>query len=124
MMFTKMICEEAIFLESGYDPIRSTGEVFVTYPCVFNTLSFELSATNLLVSLADVISGAEDSLYSFYITINDYCRIENCITAVVWDTDEEILIELDEEERENLYERLDELCREKYWKGCEEMLKT
>ena len=39
-------------------------------------------------------------------------------------TDEEILIELDEEERENLYERLDELCREKYWKGCEEMLKT
>ena len=124
MMFTKMICEEAIFLESGYDPIRSTGEVFVTYPCVFNTLSFELSATDLLVSLADAISGMEDSLYSFYITINDYCRIENCITAVVWDTDEEILIELDEEERENLYERLDELCREKYWKGCEEMLKT
>ena len=73
----------------------------LAYPlrCVFNTLSFELSATDLLVSLADAISGMEDSLYSFYITINDYCRIENCITAVVWGTDEEILIELDEEER-------------------------
>ena len=123
-MFTKEICEMVIFFEPGSEPVHSTDQCFDSYPCVFNTLSFELSATDLLVSLADVISGMEDSLYSFYITINDYCRIENCITAVVWDTDEEILIELDEEERENLYERLDELCREKYWKGCEEMLKT
>lgn len=124
MMFTKMICEEAIFLESGYDPIRSTGEVFVTYPCVFNTLTFRLSATPLLVVLSDIISGGEHSSYDFYITVNDYCRIENCIVAVAWDTDEEILIELDEEERENLYRRLDELCRERYGKSCEEMLKT
>ena len=123
-MFTKEICEKVIFFEPDSDPVRSTDQCFDSYPCVFNTLSFELSATDLLVSLADAISGMEDSLYSFYITINDYCRIENCITAVVWDTDEEILIELDEEERENLYERLDKLCREKYWKGCEEILKT
>ena len=123
-MFTKEICEKVIFFEPGSEPVRSTDQCFDCYPCVFHTLSFELSATDLLVSLADAISGMEDSLYSFYITINGYCRIDNCITAVVWDTDEEILIELDEEERENLYERLDKLCREKYWKGCEEMLKT
>lgn len=123
-MFTKEICEKVIFFEPGSEAVRSKGEVFNTYPCVFNTLSFELSATDLLVSLADAISDREDSQYIFYITINDYCRIDNCITAVVWDTDEEILIELDEEERGILYERIDELCREKYWKSCEEMLKT
>ena len=73
-MFTKEICEKVIFFEPGSEPVRSTDQCFDSYPCVFNTLSFELSATDLLVSLADVISGAEDSLYSFYITINDYCR--------------------------------------------------
>ena len=117
-MFTKEICEKVIFFEPGSEPVHSTDQCFDSYPCVFNTLSFELSATDLLVSLADAISGMEDSLYSFYITINDYCRIENCIVAVVWDTDEEFHIDLDEGERQNLYERLDELCREKYWKGC------
>lgn len=117
-MFTKEICEKVIFFEPDSDPVRSTDQCFDSYPCVFNTLSFELSATDLLVSLADVISGMEDSLYSFYITINDYCRIENCIVAAAWDTDEEFHIDLDEGERQNLYERLDELCREKYWKGC------
>lgn len=123
-MFTKELCEKVIFFESDSEPVRSTNQCFDSYPCVFNILSFELSPTSLLVSLADAISGREDSLYSFYITINDYCRIDNCIISVVWDTDEEILIELDEEERHNLYERLNELCREKYRKGCEEMLKT
>lgn len=123
-MFTKDLCEKVIFFEPGSEPVRSTDQCFDSYPCVFNTLSFELSATDLLVSLADAISDREESLYSFYITINDYCKIDNCITAVVWDTDDEILIELDEEERGILYERLDELCREKYRKGCEEMLKT
>ena len=124
MRFTKERCRESIFLEPGDEPIHSTGEVFITYPCVFNTVSLQLAMTPFLTELADDLCGEEDVLYDFYITINDYCRIENCITAVVWGTDEEILIELDEEERENLYERLDKLCREKYWKGCEEMLKT
>lgn len=123
-MFTKELCEKVIFFEPGSEPVRSTDQCFDSYPCVFNTLSFELSATDLLVSLTDAISDREEDHYSFYITINDYCRIDNCITAVVWDTDEELLIELDEEERGILYERIDELCRENYWKSCEEMLKT
>ena len=123
-MFTKELCEKVIFFEPGSEPVCSTDQCFDSYPCVFNTLSFELSATDLLVSLADAIADREDSQYIFYITINDYCKIDNCITAVVWDTDEEILIELDEEERGILYERIDELCRVDYWKSCEEMLKT
>ena len=112
-MFTKEICEKVIFFEPGSEPVRSTDQCFDSYPCVFNTLSFELSATDLLVSLADVISGMEDSLYSFYITINDYCRIENCITAVVWGTDEEILIELDEEEYKEIVLQVDSLSFDK-----------
>lgn len=124
MRFTKERCRESIFLEPGDEPIHSTGEVFITYPCVFNTVSLQLAMTPFLTGLADDLCGEEDVLYNFYISINDFCRIDNCIVAVVWDTDEEILIELDEEERENLYRRLDELCREKYGKGCQEMLKT
>ena len=126
MRFTKERCRESIFLEPGDEPIHSTGEVFITYPCVFNTVSLQLAMTPFLTELADDLCGEEDVLYNFYIGINDYCRIDNCIEGVTWGLDDEKVfqIDLDEEERANLYERLDELCREKYGKGCQEMLKN
>ena len=82
MRFTKEKCREAIFLEPGDEPIHSTGEVFITYPCVFNTVSLQLAMTPFLTELANAICDEEDVLYNFYISINDYCKIDNCIEGV------------------------------------------
>ena len=66
----------------------------------------------------------EGALFNFYISINDYNRIDNCIEGVTYGLDEEqeFQIPLDDEERMNLYERLNELCMKEYHMGCEEML--
>lgn len=126
MRFTKEKCREAIFLEPGDEPIRSTGEVFITYPCVFNTVSLQLAMTPFLTELVNAICDEEDVLYNFYISINDYCKIDNCIEGATWGLDDEktFQIGLNEDERENLYERLNELCLLRYQKSCEEMLKS
>ena len=125
MRFTKEKCREAIFLEPGDEPIHSTGEVFITYPCVFNTVSLQLAMTPFLTELANAICDEEDVLYNFYISINDYCKIDNCIEGVTWGLYDEktFQIGLNEDERENLYDRLNELCLLRYRKSCEEMLK-
>ena len=75
MKFTKKICEEYIFFEPGDVPIHSTGEVFNTYPCVFNTVTFQLMMNPFMVELADAIcfpdGNNEEVLYNFYISIKD-----------------------------------------------------
>ena len=128
MRFTKEVCSRAIYFEPGDEPIYYTGEVFNTYPCVFNCLSFQLLMTPILTHLAEEIcfpdGEMEGALFNFYISINDYNRIDNCIEGVTYGLDEEqeFQIPLDDEERMNIYERLNELCMKEYHMGCEEML--
>ena len=134
MIFTKEKCEREIFL-APIEPLPSTDQVCIKYPIVFNRVTLVLEPTDFLLNLADELSEKKVGYYEFFLGINDYCKIDTCIECLPYIVDEEtgesididlygsFYIDLDEFDMANLYERLNELCLEKYGKSCEEMLR-
>ena len=86
--------------------------------------------------MADAIREEKNGSYDFYIEIDDYWKISSRIECEPWIIDEEtgdlietdmfsyFLIPLDEYDKANIYERLNELCLEQYGMSCEEMVES
>ena len=138
---------EEIYVDFGSEPIYSSDQANVSYPCRFATVSLQLMATNGLALIADRIRKNlgfapmhpmdeytedfcdNDGWYDFYIGLNDYgeSKIDSSIEFVVVNSDspdneEFYTIDLTEVEQEVLYNRLDEQCRKYLGKSCEELL--
>lgn len=132
-----------IWLERGEEPLYGEDQMFVTYPCTFPVVSFALVSTLGLYGLADKIreeAGYKpvfsadgdynfDGWYNFYVGINGdpINATDNCISFILCNSDQEDCeieyhIDLTEQERLLLWDRLDEQARECYGKNCKELL--
>ena len=112
---------------------NSHDQMYVVYPCVFATVTFTLVGTNKLYELADEAVRRDDEYYtdeeienlgySFYISINDLpdCKIDNGITLYD-DGGSMYCIDLSEDERELIYNCINQQCIDVMGKGCEELL--
>lgn len=137
------ILRDEILIDFYEEILYGTDQVYDSYPVVFQTVTFELYSTSLLVTLADKIRMKKDYLpvankyvnrdqngwYNFYIGINNYQgpRTDSVIEFVLVNSDspdneETYSIELTEEERKIIYELLDEQCREELHKSCADLL--
>ena len=114
------------------------GKVFVVFPRVFPTVTFELEVTDGLkkaVDAARVKAGIKlrrdsDGWYDAYIGINSFTpsRLDTCIEAVVVnepdqpDNEGTYMIDLTEDEQKEIFAEIDRQCKEKLGKSCEELL--
>ena len=109
-------------------------QMYNTYPVVFPTVTFTLTATDRLYELADKAvreqnddyytdEEIENLCYFFNISINDLpdCKIDNCIT-VFDEGGAEYIIDLTEEERNIVYEVINQQCLDIIGKSCDELL--
>lgn len=136
MNFTKEKCKEEIFLDTDHYPLRYTGNTFMKFPTVLEIVRLKLKDTSFLVEMADAIREEKNGSYDFYIEIDDYWKISSRIECEPWIIDEEtgdlietdmfsyFVIPLDEYDKANIYERLNELCLEQYGMSCEEMVES
>ena len=147
MTLTEVFAKEHIFLDCGLEPMYGDDQCYISFPCRFATVNFQLMATNGLVELADRIrkdmgykpmhamdeytedTCDNDGWYDFYAGINDYAenRMDSCIQFVVVNADSEdneqiYNIDLGADEQTAVFNRLDEQCREHLGKGCLELL--
>ena len=82
-----------------------------------------LEANDELIKLADQITGyGEDAGYEFMIGINDFTpsKMDSCILFTV--DMETYSIDLTAEELPMIFDSLDSQCREKFGKGCLDLL--
>lgn len=126
-----------------------SGEAYVTYPCRFATVDFEICAGYALQLMVDrmrkdlgfkplePIDGEDydkdcdqEGEYYFYVGLNDYTdsKVDSTISVLLDnstspDNGEIYEIDLSEEEQIALYNRLDEEARIVYGMSCEELLK-
>ena len=98
-------------------------------PVLFPTVTFRLKLTPELEKLAEKVDTSADGTqeYTFYARITSYTKLktDKHLMLVVYyeDGDESThMIELKEEARKALYERLDEQSRKKAGKSCCELL--
>lgn len=92
----------------------------VTYPTVFPTVTFWLEPNQQLV---DLLSDADpDAEYEFTVGINGFTKskLDNCIIADC--NDESFTIELDEDIQRQVYDALDQQCKARLGKGCDDLL--
>ena len=119
--------------DSGF--LYSHDQMYNTYPVVFATVTFTLAATDNLYQMADELMRQEndgyytdeeidDMCYDFYISVNDLpdCKIDNGIT--VFDEGGGMLgyIDLTNEEREMVYDCINQQCIDIIGKDCNELL--
>lgn len=150
MTLTENFICNTIQLDSGAEVIYGSDEIFDTYPCRFPTIEFQIMATDALVEIADRIriekdfkpmhprdgrtDGVDnDGWYDFYLGVsklpgeNQDCRLDNCITFIVVNSDsddnEEMYeISLTDDERSVVYEILNAQCRRYHGKDIAAML--
>lgn len=139
----KEILQDEILIDFGEEILYGTDQVYDSYPTVFQTVTFELMDTLLLVDLADKIRMRKGYLpfghkyfvrdncgwYNFYIGINNYRepQVDSCLEFVVVgsdspDNEEKYSVDLTEEEKKIIFELLDEQCREELHKSCVDLL--
>ena len=135
--------KDIILFKGETEPLFKSDEIFVSYPQVTPAVSFDLYPTEYLAEEADLIrerlgykpffAYLEDrdpeGWYEFYVRINGYTksRIDSCISFIVCNTSADddgytYFINLSEEEQQVVYKRLNELCWEKFRKGCRVLL--
>lgn len=150
MTLTEKFISDAIYLDAGAEVMYGSDEVFDTYPTRFATVEFQLMATDALVEIADRIriekgykpmhprNGRTDDVdnsgwYDYYVGVselpgeNQECRLDNCITFIVVnsdsDDDEEMYeISLTDDERSAVCEILNAQCRRYHGKDIAAML--
>ena len=109
-------------------------EAYVSYPCRFATAELEICAGCGLRLIVDSIreelgfEPLDDGEYVFYVGLNDYTKIDNCISVFLVgcsspDNEEIYTIDLTKEEQEALYKRLDEEAQNVYGMSCEDIMK-
>lgn len=144
-MFTKSILDKSVFVCDEY--LLGSDQAYNTYPVRFATVNLELESSGFLCNLADRIrkdlgfkpldamdeytseTCDQSGWYDFYVGLNDYneSKMDSCITFVVVncesdDCESSYVIDLSCEEQKAMYQRLDEECRRKYGKSCEDLL--
>ncbi|MBR0076492.1 MAG: hypothetical protein IJP96_12150 [Synergistaceae bacterium] len=149
-----MIClidrfmRENIFLYPQAEIHYGSGEAYVTYPCCFATVGFEIRAGYALQLMVDrmrkdlgfkpiePIDGEDydadcdqNGEYYFYVGLNDYTdsKVDSTISVLFdnstsSDSGEIYEIDLSKEEQIALYNRLDKEARIVYGMSCEELL--
>ena len=118
----------SIIIESSVAPTYGSDQAYLTYPTVFPTVSFQLVSTDDLVEAAQRLfadagsDAAED--YTFYLGINGFTKsgLDNSVVAVDLASEDTVNIYLDEAEQAEVFAALDAQCKEKFGKGCAEML--
>lgn len=136
-----------IIIDFAGDVLYGSDQADITYPRRFATVEFPLCATDGLIQIADRIRKdagflpmhAMDEIgenecdnegwYDFFTGISTFTenRMGGCIEFVVVNANSEdneqlYAIELSEEEKLTVFNRLDEQCRRHLGKSCEELL--
>lgn len=139
--------KDEIFIDFGSEVMYGDDQAYISYPCRFPTVGFQLMATNGLVQIADRIRKDKgmrpmhpmdeftddtcdnEGWYDFYVGLNGFTEnhMDTCIDFVVVNADSEdneemYHIDLGADEQAAIYNRLDEQCRKYLGKGCEELL--
>ncbi len=106
-----------------------SAQIMSSSPSIYPVVTFRLKLTPELERLAEKIDKSADGTqeYVFYACINSYTKsgTDNHLTLVVYyeDGDDDLyMIELKEDAKKVLYDRLDEQCRKKLGKSCRELL--
>ena len=149
MTLTEQFISDAIHIDFGGEILYGSDQVFDTCPVRFPTVEFILTATDVLVEIADRIrfdkgyppilpraDGMDydhNGFYNFYIGISKLpgegqeCRADKCISFVVVNSDSSdnedmYSIELTESDQEIVLDVLDKQCRRHLGKSCAELL--
>ena len=148
MSLIERFLKDELFIDFGSEVIYGFDQMYVDFPLRFATVAFQLMATSGLTQIADRIrkdagmvplhpmdeytdaTCDRDGWYDFYIGISDIDggKADAGIEAVVvnagsWDNEGSYTIDLDGNEQEAVYARLDEQCRQYLGKGCADLLK-
>ena len=140
--------KDSLFIDFGSEIIYGSDQMYVSYPVRFATVGFQLMSTAGLSQIADRIrkdmgfvpfapmdeytdeTCDSDGWYDFYIFINDLpdCKVDTGIEVIVVNSsspDNEgcYTIDLDGNEQEHVYARLDEQCRMYLGKSCEDLIR-
>lgn len=147
MTLTEGFVKDEVFIDFGCEIMYGSDQAYISYPCRFPTVEFQLMATNGLSQIADRIrkdagykpmhpmdeytddTCDNEGWYDFYLGLNSFDdgHIDTCIEFCVVNADSEdneemYTIDLTKDEQTALYNRLDEQCRQYLGKGCEELL--
>ena len=147
MSLCELFVKDEIFIDFGAEIMYGSDQAYISYPCRFATVEFQLMDTNGLSKIADRLrkdqgfrpmhpmdeytdeTCDQSGWYDFFVGINDYAenKMDSCITFVVANSDSDdegsmYAIDLTSEEQECIYSRLDGQCREYLGKGCLELL--
>lgn len=139
--------KDGVFIDAETGPLFGSDQMDVYYPCRFGTVTFQLIATSFLSTLADRIrkdmgfapmnpmdeytgeTCDQNGWYDFYYGINCLGAGigDSCITFIVCnsespDNEETYFIDLTAEEREAMYQRMDEQYCEHFGIGCKDLL--
>ena len=135
-----------IYLDGNSEPWYDEDQAYISRPTRFPTVSFYVEASDGLTALADAIREAAgflpmlptethpanydmDGWYDFYIGINGFTadHMDSCIDCYVVsdsaeDNEAHYVLDIPEEARALIYQRLDEQAMEVFGKSCEELL--
>ena len=114
---------EAIKIDFTEEPSFGHDQANVTYPTVFPTVTFWLEPNHQLIDQLTWIDGFDpDGLFEFTIGINGFTKtkLDNCILADY--EGKSYAIDLDEETQRQVYDVLDQQCKEHLGKGCDALL--
>ena len=147
MTLIEGFARDNILIDFGSEILYGSDQANLTYPRRFATVEFPLVSTDGLIQIADRIRKdqgyaptrpmdefTEDTCdsgawYDFYTGISTFTtnRMGNCIEFVVVNAQSEdneklYVIELSEEEKNAVFQRLEEQCRAHLGKSCERLL--
>ena len=147
MTLVEGFVKEQVFLDCGAEVLYGSDQAYISCPCRFPTVGFQLMATNGLAEIADRIrkdagfkpmhpmdeytdeTCDNNGWYDFFVEINGFTdnHMGGCIEFIVvnsdsMDNEELYTIDLGADEQAAVYNRLDEQCREYLGKSCEELL--
>ena len=137
MTLTECFVKAEIHIDFGSEILYGSDQCFMSYPCRFATVNFELIATDGLNRIADCVRrmsgidvGDSDGHYSFYYGLNDYAesKTDTSLSFVVIDdcasdNEADYNIDLSQDEQLYIYEQLEEQCRKYIGKSCEDLLR-
>lgn len=150
MTLTEKFISDTIYLDAGTEVMYGSDEIFDTSPYRFPTVELQLMATDALVEISDrtriekgylpmhprngrTYDVDNDGWYDYYVGVskltgeNQECRLDNCITFIVVNSDSDYNedmyeISLTDDERSAVYEILNAQCRRYHGKYIAAML--
>lgn len=120
-----------IIFATDNEILYGSDQAYVSYPTRFATVTLPLVPTGDLLGAVNGLRTGLDPVddVEFSVGLNDFTstKLDNCIEAVIAATDaadveERYTIELSEEAQQEVFAALDQECREKLGKGCEDLL--